>query len=64
MEQPRYEIGKTIRFQNSSRGVSASPGEYKIIGYRPSDDEPIYRIKSDLERHERIARQSELTEAR
>jgi hypothetical protein len=64
MEQPKYEIGKTIRFQNSSRGVSASPGNYKIIGHRPSDGEPTYRIKSEFEHHERIARESELTEVR
>jgi len=41
---------------------SAAPGEYEIVGYQPNEDgEPRYRIKSALEQHERIARESELT---
>jgi hypothetical protein len=42
---------------------SAAPGDYKIVGYQPDDDgEPRYRIKSGIEQHERIARESELSQ--
>jgi hypothetical protein len=43
---------------------SAAPGQYKIVGFQPNEggEEPRYRIKSDLEQHERIARESELSQ--
>lgn len=42
---------------------SAAPGQYEIVGYQPDEDgEPRYRIKSELEQHERIARESELSQ--
>jgi hypothetical protein len=60
---PKFEIGETIKFRSLSRALSASPGQYRVVGYRPSEDgEHTYRIKSDLERHERIARESEMKE--
>ena len=60
-EQHKYKIGETINFRSSTRGRSAVPGEYRVVGHRPPEDgEPSYRIKSDLERHDRIARESEL----
>jgi len=61
MTQYRFKIGETISFQSSLRNRSAAIGNYQVIGLRPSDEgEPSYRIKSELERHERIARESEL----
>jgi hypothetical protein len=61
MTQYRFKIGETITFQSSMRNRSAATGEYQVIALRPSDEgEPSYRIKSELERHERIARESEL----
>jgi hypothetical protein len=61
MAEYRFKIGETIAFQSSLRNRSAAAGHYQVIGLRPSDgDEPSYRIKSELERHERIARESEL----
>ena len=56
-----FEIGQTIHYRTSQRGVSAVAGEYQIVGYRPAEDgEALYRIKSGNERHERIAREGEL----
>jgi hypothetical protein len=56
-----FEIGQTIHFRTTQRGVSAAAGEYQIVGYRPAEDGEIqYRIKSGNERHERIAREGEL----
>jgi hypothetical protein len=57
----KYGIGETIGFRSSVRGRSAAPGEYRVVAHRPPEEgELSYRIKSDLERHERIARESEL----
>jgi hypothetical protein len=61
MDDHKYKIGETISFTSSMKGRSAPPGKYRVVGYRPPEDgEPSYRIKSDLERHDRIARESEL----
>jgi hypothetical protein len=61
MAEHKYKIGEMISFRNYLRDRSAAPGMYEIIGCRPDQDgEPSYRIKSELERHERIARESEL----
>ena len=60
----QYRISQRVRFRYQERMRSSAPGDYKILGYQPNeDDEPRYRIKSDLERHERIARESELSQA-
>jgi hypothetical protein len=61
MPEYRYRIGQAIGYRSFHRMRNAAPGEYRIVGYRPTEgDEALYRIKSDLERHERIARESEL----
>jgi hypothetical protein len=60
-----FEIGQTIQFRTSQRGVSAAAGEYQVVGYRPTEGgEVLYRIKSGNERHERIARDGELSPLR
>ncbi|HEY5081082.1 MAG TPA: hypothetical protein VII91_04020 [Bauldia sp.] len=61
MAEHRFKVGQTILLQNSLKNRAAAAGTYEVIGYRPEDDgEPSYRIKSELERHERIVRESEL----
>ena len=61
MNEHRYQVGQTLDFKSASRARSAATGEYKIVACRPpSDGEPMYLIKSELERHERIASESEL----
>jgi hypothetical protein len=61
MQQHRFRIGQSIEFKYSLRTRSAAPGRYRIVGYQPSEDgEARYRIKSDLEQYERIAREDEL----
>ena len=58
----KFEIGQTINFRSDRGARAAAPGRYEIVGMRPNEGgEPSYRIKSELERHERIARESELT---
>ncbi len=62
IEEHKYKVGQTINFRSAMKGRFAPPGEYRVVGHRPPENgELLYRIKSDLERHERIARESELT---
>ncbi len=61
-DEHKYKIGEAINFRSSTKGRFAPPGEYRVIAHRPPENgEPLYRIKSELERHDRIARESELT---
>jgi len=61
MIEHKYQVGQTLDFRSASRSRSAAAGQYRIVARRPeSDGEPMYLIKSELERHERIATESEL----
>lgn len=61
MDQHKYKVGQTINFRSATGGRAAPAGQYRILGYRPSEGgEPSYRIKSETERHDRIARESEM----
>jgi hypothetical protein len=63
MSPYQFKISQSVRFRYHERMRSAAPGNYKIVGYQPNDgEEPRYRIKSDLEQYERIARESELSQ--
>jgi hypothetical protein len=63
MSPYQFKISQAVRFRYHERMRSAAPGHYKIVGYQPNDgEEPRYRIKSDLEQYERIARESELSQ--
>jgi len=58
----KFRVGQSVRFRVHNRTLSAPPGRYTIVGYRPDEGgEPGYRIKSELERNDRIARESELS---
>ena len=61
MVEHKFKIGQKIGLANFLKSGSVAPGEYQVVGYRPDQDgEPSYRIKSSLERHDRIVRESEL----
>lgn len=64
MSPYQFRISQSVRFRYHERMRSAAPGQYKIVGFQPNEggEEPRYRIKSDLEQHERIARESELSQ--
>jgi hypothetical protein len=65
MDAHLYAIGEIVSFRSLAKGTMAPGGSYRILSRLPErDGEPSYRIKSELERHERIARQSELRERR
>jgi len=61
MSEHKFKVGQTLDFRSASRSRSAATGQYRIVARRPTEgDEPTYLIKSELERHERIANESEL----
>lgn len=61
MPTHKFTVGETIRFRAAGPARYASSGHYVIVGLRPSDDgDPAYRIKRDLDRHEVIARESDM----
>jgi hypothetical protein len=58
----KFKIGEVLRFHSRLRLSGPANALYRVVGHRPPEDgEPSYRIKSDMENHERIARQSELS---
>lgn len=60
MDVHKFIVGQTISFRSATRFSAAPAGQYRVVGHRPPEGgEPSYPIKSDLERHERIARESE-----
>ena len=65
MDAHLYAIGEIVSFRSLTKGTTAMGGSYRVLSLLPErDGEPSYRIKSELERHERIARESELRERR
>jgi hypothetical protein len=58
----KYKVGQTVDFRSASRTRSAATGHYRVVAQRPPDDgEAVYLIKSELERHDRVARESEMS---
>ena len=58
---PQFKVGDRVRFFYHDRFKSAAHGTYLVTMQLPErDGEFEYRIRSPDERHERIARESEL----
>jgi hypothetical protein len=59
----KFNIGQTVELAPRLR--SSAPGSYEIRHLVPASDrdpgDPCYRIKSIAEKHERVARESDLT---
>jgi len=55
-----YKIGQQVTMDRSKL-ISSAPGTYVIIAALPESGGRLqYRIKSELEKHERVAEQSQL----
>ncbi len=60
-DERKFKIGDELRFASGERRAATSGNRYRVVGFRPPEGgEPSYRIKCDLENHERIARESDL----
>jgi hypothetical protein len=56
----KFHLGQAVEYR-TPRGVSAPRGAYVVTAKLPERDGPFkYRIRSAIEEHERIARESEL----
>jgi hypothetical protein len=60
---PQFRSGQAVRFANGLR-YSTTTGNYQIVKRLPEDGgEQQYIVKSVLEPHERVAKESELEKA-
>ena len=58
----KYKVGQAVDLRPGRWGFPASSREYKILRLLPVEGgELLYRIKSNAETCERIAKESELT---
>ncbi len=54
----KFRIGQTIQLTRDTLRV-ANESHFRILALRPFDgDDPLYLVKSDSERHQRIIAQS------
>jgi hypothetical protein len=57
----KYQVGETVYFTSPSFGRAAASGSYTVVKQLPSEsDDYQYRIKSDGEAFERVAKESQL----
>jgi hypothetical protein len=57
----KFHLGQTVAY-NRQKGIWAARGAYLVTAKLPErDGEFEYRIRSALEEHERLVRESELT---
>ena len=62
MQNHRYVVGQAVAFVGRSR-IRAAHGEYKISRLLPAESgQFLYRIKSELERGERVVGEDQLSE--
>ncbi len=58
----KYKVGQAVDLRPGRWGLPASSREYKIVRLLPIEGgERMYRVKSEAETFERIAKESELT---
>lgn len=62
MPKHRFERGDHVTLLTRLKTSNAVAGPYQIVQkLPPRDDDNQYRIKSDLERHERVVPESQLS---
>jgi hypothetical protein len=61
MSEHKFRVGQAVRFYPSGMAARSARGTYVVMAELPErEGEFQYRIKSIVERHERVARESEL----
>ena len=57
----KYTIGQTVQYTAGAFGRSKTSGSFQVVKLLPSEgDEFLYRIKSEGEPYERVAKESQL----
>jgi hypothetical protein len=60
MQNHKFSVGQRVKFYNRVRAAAAQ-GEYEIVRLLPAEEGQFqYRIKSELERNERVAAEDQL----
>ena len=60
----QFSVGEVVTSISDMLLRSEAPGDYKIVAAMPDrDGDPIYRIKSPLEEHERVVNESLLVKS-
>ena len=64
MQNHKYSVGERVNFAGRAR-VGGASGDYEVVKLLPIEaGQFLYRIKSALERHERVVDEEQLTAAR
>lgn len=61
-DRHKFKVGQTVELVAASFRA-AETGHYEIVGLRPTEDgntNPLYRVKSKGEPHERVVAESDL----
>jgi hypothetical protein len=62
--QHKFAVGQTVRYSPGPGQVSPGPGSFKIIRLLPEAAGVLqYRVKSQLDGHERVVREDQLTQS-
>ena len=62
MTAPKFAIGQTVRFSPDRHPGGARPGSFKIVRLLPESASVLqYRVKSQVDGHERVVREDQLT---
>ncbi|WP_342028592.1 hypothetical protein [Bauldia litoralis] len=60
MQNHKFSVGQKVKYYNRVR-TTAAQGEYEIVRLLPAEEGQFqYRIKSELERNERVAAEDQL----
>ena len=62
--QHKFSVGQNVHLTSGMLGRAAMNGPFRVIRLLPQDgDDFLYRIKSNGEAYERVARESQLEKA-
>jgi hypothetical protein len=57
----KYTVGETVQYTAGAYSRSRTSGSFQVVKLLPSEgDENLYRIKSEGEPYERVAKESQL----
>lgn len=58
----KFAVGQTVRFSPGAQSPATLRGSYKIVRLLPAEaNDHQYRIKSTLDGHERVVKESQLS---
>ena len=62
MKTHKFAVGQTVRFSPGAQSSATLRGSYKIVRLLPAEaNDYQYRVKSALDGHERVVKESQLS---